>query len=285
VASGIRSLRPAAAALRLGNSCLCPIELGQLLRAMAALHRPLVCFRPALEAVGSASAGILRAARQRQAAVALLVELGASPSRSFPSTLTAVAAAAEDAGYDLPLALLAQGSLVRSDAPAELATAFVGEILEAGFPTPVLDIDADGFGAELLEPAGAVARERGLGWALSFAEDRGTELSPFLARLAELGCAPAAVRWGTLSPRTWPRALQGAAPWVGSSGRELPEQREEAVAAGLGLVDAPGEDFAGARAERAEALAYFAADAALSAWDVEQTGPRAAAALLDHWKD
>lgn len=57
------------------------------------------------------------------------------------------------------------------------------------------------------------------------------------------------------------------------------------MAAGLALVDAPVETDASARAERAEALAYFAADAVLSAWDVEQTGPRAAAALLEHWQD
>ena len=285
MASGLQSLRPAATALRLGASCLCPIEVGQLLGAMAPLHRPLVCFRPPLPAVGSAAAGILLAARQRHATVALLVELGDSPSRSFPSTLTAVAAAAEQSSYQLPLALLAQGPQLTSRTPAEVATAFVAEVLDAGFSTPVLDVDLDGFNAELLTPAGALARERGLGWALSLREAPATQASSFLTRLAELGCKPAAVRCGTVAPGTWPRFLGGAAPWVRSDGRERVEQREEAVTAGLRVVDAPDEKAGAARGERAEALAYFAADAVLSAWDVEQTGPRTGAALLQQWQD
>jgi hypothetical protein len=235
--------------------------------------------------VGSAAAGILLAARQRHAAVALLVELGDSPSRSFPSTLTAVAAAAEEASYELPLALLAQGPQIRSGTAAEVATAFVAEALDAGFSTPVLDVDPDGFNAELLAPAGALARERGLGWALSLREAPATLASSFLTRLAELGCKPAAVRSGSVSPGTWPRFLGGAAPWVQSNGRERVEQREEAVSAGLRVVDAPEENAGAARGEKAEALAYFAADSMLSAWDVEQTGPRAAAALLEQWQD
>ncbi len=285
MASGLRSLRPAASALRLGASCLCPIELGQLMGAMGALHRPLVCFRPPLAAVGSAAAGILLAARQRHAAVALLIELGDTPSRSFPSTLTAVAAAAEESRYELPVALLAQGPRLGAGTSAEAAAAFVAEVLEAGFSTPVLEVDLDGFKAEQLLPAGALARERGLGWALSLRDAPITQAASLLTRLAELGCKPAAVRAGSVSPSSWPRFLGGAVPWVSSQGRERVEQREEAVAAGLRMVDAPVEDVGGARGERAEALAYFAADSMLSAWDVEQTGPRAAAALLQHWTD
>jgi hypothetical protein len=252
---------------------------------MAELHRPLVCFRPPLAAIGSAAAGILLAARQRHAAAAILVDLGDSPSRSFPSTLTAVAAAAEQASYQLPLALLAQGPRLRSGIAAEVAAAFVAEILDAGFSTPVLEVDVDGFKAELLVPAARMAHERGLGWALALGTAPGTQASSLLTRLAELGCKPAAVRSGNLSPASWPRFLGGAVPWAGSDGRERIEQREAAVAAGLRLVDAPVENAGGARGERAEALAYFAADAVLSAWDVEQTGPRAATTLLNHWKD
>jgi hypothetical protein len=217
--------------------------------------------------------------------VAILVELGDSPVRAFASVLGAVAAGAEDVGYDLPLALLAEGPLLRSDSPASTATAFVAEILEAGFSTPVLTVEIDGFEAESLQPAAAAARERGLGWALSLPNAAGTDASSLLTRLAELGCPPAAVRCGTLSPQSWPRHLGGAAPWASTGGRESSEQRDEAVAARLGLLDAPVEAEVGARAERAEALAYFAADAVLAAWDLEQTGPRAATALLEHWQD
>jgi len=286
VASSLRALRPTAAALRLGESVLAPLELGQLLRAMASLHRPLLCFRLPVESIGSATAGVLRAARQRHAAAGLLIDFADVPARALPPTLAAIGAAGDEVGFDLPLALAVEGTpLVFGDAGR--AAGFVAEALDAGFPTPLLAIDgpAESAMADDLAAAAAPAKEHGLGWALALGPEPGSDLPPLLATLAQREAGPVAVRSAGWGPARLPERLEGALPWIVSSGRELPEEREALARAGAAVVEVPLRELADARGPRAEAFAYFAAEAALSAWDVEQTGPRAAAALLAAWKE
>ncbi|MHB8419448.1 MAG: hypothetical protein ACYDCL_15340 [Myxococcales bacterium] len=285
MASSLRALRPSATALRLGASGLSPIELGQLLRALAPLRRPLLCFRLPADSIGSSAAGVLRAARQRQAAVALLVDFGGVPSRVLAPTLAALGAAADDVRFGLPAAIVALGPPF-GFGDAERAADFVSEALDAGFPTPLLSIDgpAEVAMAGDLAAAAAPAREHGLGWALSLGPDPGPDLASLLGELAARDAAPAAVRLAGRSSGG-PGDLGGAALWICSDGREAPERREALARAGVALVEAPLSGLAAARGDRAEAFAYFAADAALSAWDAEQTGPRASAALLAAWTE
>ncbi len=286
MASSLRALRPSVTAQRLGGSALAPVELGQLLRAMASLQRPLLAFRLPIESIGSSTAGLLRAARRRQAAAALILDFADVPARALAPTLAAVGAAADEAGFGLPLLLAAEVAPL-SFGDAERAAALVGEVLDAGFPTPVISMDgpAELALADDLLAASAPAREHGLGWALALGSDPGDDLVPLLESLAARGAAPAAVRSSGWVAGATPRDPGGSRVWLVGNGHELPEQREQAAQAGVALVQISLEELRSARGERAEAFAYFAADAALSTWDVEQTGPRAEAALLAAWTE
>ena len=272
----LRSLCPAATAQRLGSSCACPVELGQLLTVLGTLHRPLLVFRIPPDALGSASAGLLRAARQRQSSVGILLDGTELPARALPGILAALTAACDEARFDLPLAILV------TVPPGEAAEPLqrVHELLEAGFPSLLLS--ADGLDAGGLTALSAPARERELGWALEASAIAEPALAPLVRELAKLGAGAAAVRrqgWDLGHPPRLP-----CPSWLCSQGREPPSQRAPAVAAGVGVVEIALHLPSEARGDRAEALAYFEADAALCAWDVEETGPRAAAALLERWR-
>ncbi|MHB1845743.1 MAG: hypothetical protein ACYCWW_13025 [Deltaproteobacteria bacterium] len=275
----LRLLRPSSAADRLGDSAACPIDLRLLLEVLGPLKRPLIGFRPPLASLSSVGAGILRAARERRACAALFLDVTETPPRALDAVVQGVAAACDDAGYGWPLALLFEGPTIASARDVEPARERLAALIEAGLTTPILH--AEGSSDALsgwLETAASPARERELGWVLR------CEVSPWLPSLAASGGAPTALG---LSPR---RALEEGAPeglvgWVAVDGREPPSVREALVHGGVGLIEARLDLPAEARGERAEALAYFAADLALAAWDVEETGPRASAALLAGWKE
>ncbi len=271
----LRLHRPTSAAQRLGDAAACPIDLRRLIDAAAGLKRPIVAFRPPFAALGSASAGILRAARERRACVALILEVAETPSQALGPILQAVAAASDDAGFDWPLGLLSEGPTLWAEGDVEPARERLSALIEAGLSNAVLRLRGSApLAARWLSAAAEPAREQELSWAL---RPEGELPASFAA-----GEGPALV-W--LDPRLVLRDGRptGRAGWVSTTGGEPASVREALVRAEVALVEAPLELPPGARGERAEALAYFAADRALVAWDVEETAPRMAAALLERW--
>ncbi len=269
----LRALRPGVAARRLVDSPACPIELGELLVALGGMA-PLVAFTPPIGALGSASAGILRAARQRRAAVALRIDISGLPGRALADAFEAIAGACSDAEHAQPFALVASGTSV-ADGDVDAAVACASECIEAGFPAIEVGIGGKGQARALaadLERIVAPAREAQLGWVLAAADPASPSLTELLAMLAARDCAPTAVRASALLDL--PPA--GPARWLVSRGPTI-LSISAAIIEAIDLQELPPA------ATRAEALAYFAADAALGAWHAGGTGPRAASALLARW--
>lgn len=266
----LRALRPANAAFRLGDSVACPIELGQLLTALRSVGRPLACFRPSIDALGSSSAGILRAARHRQCAVGLLLDGALLPGRALEGALLAVASACDGAAYDLPLGLLV--ALPADAGPAAIWR--VEEILDAGFPSLLLPLAE----ADRLAALSAPLRKQQLGWALEVSETPEARLAERIEALSDLGMRPAAIRY---EGRALARAPGLTVPsWLSVSDWDEPTDLAAAARAGVGVVEFPLRLEAAARGERAEARAYFEADAALARWALGPTAAAAVAALL-----
>jgi hypothetical protein len=262
----------------------CPVDLALLLPALERLGRPLLCFRPPVASLGSVSAGILRAARQRGACVGLLVELGEARGRALAAAFAAVVAACEESGYRAPLALLAEGMTVGPDdqtgSPAHLAAMAV----EAGFPNLIVPVHATDLARSraAIEQAIGVARQHELGWVLSIAgePDRGT-LEELLRGLSQRGNSPAALRLDPSVDRDpMPLPLLSIL-----SGSENAGARSDLQSRGARLLELRLALPEGLRGPAAEARAYFLADALLGLWKVDRSAVQVGAELLRTWRN
>jgi hypothetical protein len=281
-ADELRDLIPPHSRAQVGETACCPIELGQLLDA-APPDRPLIAFAPPLGGLGAAAAGVLRAARERGAAVLMRVELGTSQAAVSSAAFSALVKACEESRYRWPIGLLAQVPASPSSVGSGATARSVADALAAGFPSIFVTLpiaaEAGTLGEELLVSLASL-KERELGWALGLAVGSDSrEGQAWLALLAERQSLPAAVRCA--SRDGLPVGLRH---WRPTRGNEQPDQRER-IRAGLpSLVDVTLAMPQGARADRAEAFAYFAAENAFAAWDQEKSAIYVAEQLRSKWK-
>ena len=269
----LRRLIPAATRLHLGDSLATPIELGALLAAAAGTRRTLLCFAPPLTALGAASAGVLRAAREAGASVVLRVDLDGRPGQAFQAAIGAIGLACDQASYRLPLGLVGEIAVTAAGLHSGAVGLAVGEAIAAGFPAVIVRVAAPVDPQELIE-ALAPARDRELGCAVAFAE-LGPEPEAFLHDLCE-GGAPLVAVGGDVDLALAGRGFRWARGDVFERDQLLAE-RPPVLEFDLGLRET-------ARGERAEAAAYFAAETAFAAWEAEQSGPAVARALLHRWR-
>lgn len=264
----LRGLVPAITRQRAGDCAAVPIELGMLLSAAVAQQRSLLAFAPPLVALAASSAGLFRAARERRASLVLRVDLAGIAGQASAATLAAICQASEDAQYRLPFALLAELAIDAASLESGGAGRDVADAIAAGYPGLVLRVTLPVDVTALLA-ALTPARDQELGCALAVVA--GHEPEDFLGDLREAGAPVAAVlgdREMALSARAYRWARGEPLLWAA-----LLEERPPVIEVPLAL---PND----ARADRAEALAYFAADAALVVWDGEESGPQLRRALL-----
>jgi hypothetical protein len=278
----LRALIPPHSRAQLGDSVCCPIELGQLLDA-APSDRPLLAFAPPLGGLGAAAAGVLRAARERNAALLLRVDLGTSQAAVSSAAFSALVKACEESRYDWPIGLLAQVPASPSTVESGATARSIADALVAGFPSVFLTLpiaaDAQALGDELLRSL-ATLKERELGWALGLTVGSDSrEGQAWLSLLAERECLPVVVRCA--SRDGLPQALRH---WRPTRGNEQQGQRERIRSSLPALVDVSLAMPHGARADRAEAFAYFAAENAFTAWDEEKSAVHIADHLREKWK-
>jgi hypothetical protein len=281
-ADDLRELIPPHSRAQISASMCCPIELGQLLDA-APPDRPLLAFAPPLGGLGAAAAGVLRAARECSAAVLLRVDLGTSQAAVSSAAFSALVKACEESRYNWPIGLLAQVPASPSTVGSGATARSVADALGAGFPSIFVTLpiaaEAETMGVELLGSL-ALLKERELGWALGLAVGSDSrEGQAWLSFLTERESLPVAVRCA--SRDGLPAALRH---WRPTRGNEQLDQRER-IRSGLpALVDVALAMPHGARADRAEAFAYFAAETAFAAWEQERSAVHVADRLRDKWK-
>ena len=251
------------------RSQLLPLELGALLGAASKSKRSLLAFAPPLSVLATASAGIFRAAREREACVVLRIDLAGTEGRGCAAILDGIAQACGSARYQWPLGLVADLAITRETLANGEAGRDVGAALGAGFPTVLLTVtlplDASAV-AELL--TSSTEHELGICLALaagsvepeSFLMDLRDEGVPLAAMVGDrdLALVARAYRWATGE-----KALKAS----------LLEEVPPVLEVDLRLPDS-------ARRERSEALAYFAAEAELVSWRSEHSGPAICEALL-----
>jgi hypothetical protein len=278
----LRELIPPHSRAQVGESACCPIELSQLLEA-AQPDRPLLAFTPPLGGLGAAAAGVLRAAREHSAALLLRVDLGTSQAAVSSAAFSALVKACEESRYVWPIGLLAQVPASPSTVGSGATARSVADALGAGFPSVFLGLpiaaEAEVLGNELLGALAAL-KERELGWALGLTVGSDSrEGQAWLSMLAERDSLPVAVRCA--SRDGLPAKLRH---WRPTRGNEQPDQRERIRSSSPSLVDVALAMPHGARADRAEAFAYFAAETAFAAWDQEKSALHVADHLRARWK-
>jgi hypothetical protein len=278
----LRELIPPHSRAPAGDSMCCPIELGQLLDA-APIDRPLLAFTPPLGGLGAAAAGVLRAAREHAAAVLLRVDLGTSQAAVSSAAFSALAKACDESRYGFPIGLLAQLPASPSTVGSGATARQIADALGAGFPSVFLALpiaaEAEAQGDELID-ALATLRERELGWALGLAIGSDSrEGQAWLSLLTERVSLPTVVRCAARAGLPGP-----VRHWRPTRGNEQEDQRERIRAELPALVDVALAMPHGARAERAEAFAYFAAETAFRAWEQEKTAHELSEALRAAWK-
>jgi hypothetical protein len=268
----LRELIPPHSRTQLGDSSCCPIELGQLLEA-AGEERPLLAFAPPLGGLGAAAAGLLRAAREQSAALLLRVEVGTSQAAVCTAAFSALVKACEESRYPWPVGFLAQVPASPNQLTSGVTARAVADALGAGFPSVFLTLplsaDAGAVGAPFLS-ALEMLHQRELGWALGLtvgADSR--EGNDWLSLLMERERLPVAVRCA--SRDGLPPSLRH---WRPTRGNERHDQRERILSSRPAVVDVALSLPEGARADRAEAFAFFAAETAFKSWAQEgRLGP------------
>jgi hypothetical protein len=231
-------LRPTNAANRLGpGSKTCLLSARDIQRALASRPGPVVCFALPSDVLAPMAQGVLRAARQLDAAVGLGAEVhglgeGPRPWAAFQDLATAAA----EVGIRQPL-FLRGGPVVLAGASAqEVARAgeSVFQLVDAGFTEVALDASAleeGGAAAAALREVAALARERELGIDLLAPAGGAARVAGWLRELSQRGFRPDVV----------------TAPGGGAGAEELRALEQAAAPSTLGLIDEP---CAGARAPR-----------------------------------
>ena len=124
-------------------------------------------------------------------------------------------------------------------------------------------------------------KQRELGWALGLTVGSDSrEGQAWLSLLAEREGLPVAVRCA--SAEGLPKPLRH---WRPTRGNESADQRARIRSGNPALVDVALAIPQGARAERAEAFAYFAADTAFKSWEQDKGAQRIADNLRAKWTE
>jgi hypothetical protein len=279
----LRELIPPNSRAELGDADCCPIELGQLLEA-APEARPVLAFAPPLGGLGASAAGLLRAAREHSAALLLRVEVGTSQAAVCSAAFSALVKACEESRYPWPIGFLAQVPASPNNLTNGVTARAVADALGAGFPsvfvTLPLSSEASAVGGRLLDALDAL-KQRELGWALGLTVGSDSrEGQEWLSVLADREMLPVTVRCATRDGL--PATLRH---WRPTRGNEQPEQRERILAGHPALVDVALALPPGARTDRAEAFAYFAAEAAFKAWEQDKGIHHIAERLRAKWTE
>jgi hypothetical protein len=230
-------LRPTNAANRLGRgSKICLLSARDIQRALASRPGPVVCFALPSDLLAPLAQGVLRAARQLDAAVGLGAEVhglgeGPRPWAAFQDLATAAA----EVGIRQPL-FLRGGPVVLAGASAEevaRARESVFQLVDAGFTEVALDASAleGGAAAAALCEVAALVRERELGIDLLAPAGRAAQVAGWLRELSQRGFRPDVV----------------TARSSGAGAEDIRTIEQAAAPSALGLIDEP---FIGARAPR-----------------------------------
>jgi hypothetical protein len=265
----LRSLVPSSSRRQTTESAAVPLELGALLSAAAKRRRTLLSFAPPLWALAAASAGILRAAREKRASVVLRVDLAETKGRGYAAALAGIGRACDVASYDQALGVVAEIPVSSATLGSGEAGRQIGEALAAGFPSLLLQAELPLEITAIIELLSA-EKELQLGFALGLSS--GIEPEGFLADVRAAGLPLVAVR-GDSDLALAARAFRWA------EGGEL--FRDALLEERPPALDVPFVLPADARGDRAEALAYFAAEAALGHWKAVGSAAQIASALLE----
>ncbi len=279
----LRELIPANSRAQVGEGACCPIELGQLLDAASPDH-PLLAFTPPIGGLGASVAGLLRAAREHSAALLLRVDVGTAQAAVCTAAFSALVKACDDSRYAWPIGILAQVPASPNHLTNGMTARTVADALAAGFPSIFINLalsaEASDVGPRLVDALDAL-KQRELGWALGLTVGSDSrEGQDWLGLLTDGAHLPVAVRCATREGL--PDSLRH---WRPTRGNEQPDQRARILKGQPALVDVALALPAGARADRAEAFAYFAAENAFKAWEQDKGILHVADRLQAKWTE
>ncbi len=281
-------LRPTNAVNRLGSgSRVCLLSARPLQAALAPRPGALVCFSLPSGFIAPFALGVLRAARQLDAAVgvgAAAHGLGEGP-RPW-AVFQDVATAAAEVGLSQPLFLRGGPIALAEASPHEVAKAreSVFQLVDAGFTEVALDATAlDGeWAAAALGDVVATAQERELGVDLTAPSGGAEAVAAWLRAVLARGARPdvLSVGAGSANPEQLAALTQAAAP----CSVELVDPRPEGARAPRVALARPFQALVERRRPASdldwlEAHAYYEAKEALLAWGCAGSGAAAAQAL------
>ena len=162
-----------------------PLETGVLLDAAADAKQTLLAFAPPPTAIAAASAGILRAARERDGAVMLRVDLSDATALSAGKIFEAVCLACDEARHRSPLGLVAELRASAGQLSSGATGAAVAQAADAGFPGVLLEVVLPAPAEEIAE-ALTPLRAAALGAVVALRGGDVQGRTQMLARLKEL---------------------------------------------------------------------------------------------------